>query len=232
MVDKKASHGSNRIFALYLAIGCFILFGFGVVFSQANLHIIGIPIAIIAVIASPLVLLTALVGARGILRTWPRWRGAAAATIIASSVAFFGWLSSLWGEERVVLTNNPVTLNTDWTTLTPLSPMLCERSRQEVHLEFPKEANALTGDDRIRSSNGSAVRPEVELIAVDGSTHSLGGYSQLSDGGITGKEALVFEPWSKSRGIYRIESILRGIRIRSDVSVVIPRIVWVCADRI
>lgn len=85
------------------------------------------------------------------------------------------------GYIQKVISDKPLQLSSEWQEL-PINPALrCERTDQEVLLNFSMPYEKSTNPWGIRLQNGSLARPEAELVSVDGMVYPLAEFSFWGD---------------------------------------------------
>ena len=118
--------------------------------------------------------------------------------------------------------SGPVTISSEWSEITPNSPLKPEREIHEVVLDFAEPVTPIYETWSIRLADGSIVKPEARLVDEKGNEFKLESPSLSSEGtGLSMRDASHAEGLPKDRKY-------RAVLLRSGTPLKLSRVYWRC----
>lgn len=137
-------------------------------------------------------------------------------TLFAGTIAWF--VLTVGAREATPLSQGPVTLGTEWKTLTPPHVLECSRSLKSIELVFPRGLDAQLAE----ISEVERAAPEVVLIDSRGRSYPLASNGTASSGQ---SFALVYRSADLPGNF-----ALRAVKIRAAIEVSVSDVRWDCSN--
>jgi hypothetical protein len=142
--------------------------------------------------------------------------------VIVPALLYGVWLLSLMTLDSEQEISGPVTISTEWTEFTPKEPLQPDKETQEVVLNSAEPLVRNTALHDIRLADGTAVKPELQLIDQSGNVFVADDVDRYPT------PSLYNEGISCSVTRLPQDRLYTKVRVRSDKTLKLSRIVWHC----